>query len=112
MFQYIRPEKVLQGLHWLQLHNELYQTKDIHENPDWNSLCVEEDTDMWWELIEKHTPQADVDNECLSDSETMPSSHTTVVGEPTEIEVPQTVSDKTFQNNTQQIMDHCTEHGR
>jgi hypothetical protein len=50
MFQFIRPNKVKEALHWLQKNNELYQTKDVYENKDWEQSCKQEDATLWTEL--------------------------------------------------------------
>ena len=45
MYDFIRPDKVLAALHWLQEHNPLY--KDIPVNNDWMEQAVSDDQALW-----------------------------------------------------------------
>ena len=47
-FQFIRPDKIRDALHWLQLNNPLYQ--HIKENSNWENDCIHENEETWAEL--------------------------------------------------------------
>lgn len=47
-FQFVRPDKILDSLHQLQLNNPLYQ--HINENFNWENDCIEEHEETWTEL--------------------------------------------------------------
>ena len=47
-FQFIRPDKIRDALHWLQLNNPLNQ--HIKENSNWENDCIHENEETWAEL--------------------------------------------------------------
>ena len=47
-FQFIRPDKIRDALHWLQLNDPLYQ--HIKENSNWENDCIHENEETWAEL--------------------------------------------------------------
>jgi len=56
MYDYVRPDKVLTALEWLQLHNPLY--KDIAVNTNWVEQAVSDDETLWKALTQQGDPDA------------------------------------------------------
>ncbi|WAR11596.1 PIF1-like protein, partial [Mya arenaria] len=83
-FQYIRPEKIMLALRWLQKHNVHY--KNIEENSSWLDDTLNEDQDTFNELIKDKPTLEDDDTDTsqiimqTNDNEKVSSSsHTQVV---------------------------------
>ena len=49
MYQYVRPDKVLNALKWLKTNNVLY--KDISVHTDWVYNAAQDDGELWQALI-------------------------------------------------------------
>ena len=60
MYEYIRPKKVMEALHWLQQHNPLY--KDITICQDWEYQWENDDADLWEAMTQACADEMDTEN--------------------------------------------------
>lgn len=63
-FQYVRPNKIIMALKWLQNNNINYQK--VKENPKWLQECVDEDEETLAELTEVNEHETSQENNDLS----------------------------------------------